>query len=114
MGLPEQPSYGTITGKVQTGSQLGIDYCAAGLYLSYNADAAGQPVRERRLLKMRDQQGEPVLFAENAFVGKRVSVGVSEESVAGATCKALTCNCEPSLFIESMSEEEVMPLENAR
>lgn len=113
MGLPVQPAYGTIVGKVQTGAQLGVDYCAAGLYLTYSADAAGKPVRERRLLKMRDRQGAAVLFAENAFVGKQVSVGVSEEDATSVTCKAATCECERSLFIESMAEEEVMPLEAA-
>lgn len=84
----------TVSGMVKTGQSAGVEHCQDRLYVTDGL----------KVLQLRqDRDGELVSFEESSLIGAEVvlsGVYLPENGL----CKALLCQCDPYLIVETINQ----------
>jgi hypothetical protein len=85
-----------VGGHIKTGKDIGKNYCQDGLYLSMSEGPY-------YLLKAKGKNNTSVQLTDQNYAGREVLI---KGTLSQNNCKALTCECEPSLVIDEIFDED--------
>lgn len=85
----------TVVGKIFPGVAIDKSYCGDALYIV--PDTLVYPTLQLRDIKLK-------LITDNKKIGSVVEIKGTYDKELG-TCAALTCDCDPFIKVETLSEE---------